>query len=52
MIGLTDAEMVTYKRKIKTREELREIIGPRPGKRRSSCATARSTWCTPGTSGT
>jgi rfaE bifunctional protein kinase chain/domain/rfaE bifunctional protein nucleotidyltransferase chain/domain len=30
MTGLTDAEMVTYKRKIKTREELRDIIGPRP----------------------
>jgi rfaE bifunctional protein kinase chain/domain len=30
MTGLTDAEMVTYKRKIKTRQELREIIGPRP----------------------
>jgi rfaE bifunctional protein kinase chain/domain len=30
MTGLTDAEMVTYKRKIKTREELVAIIGPRP----------------------
>jgi rfaE bifunctional protein nucleotidyltransferase chain/domain len=30
MTGLTPAEMVTYKRKIKTREELREIIGRRP----------------------
>ena len=30
MTGLTEAEMVTYKRKIKTREELRAIIGPRP----------------------
>ena len=34
MIGLTDAEMVTYKRKIKTREELRDIIGPRPRKKK------------------
>jgi rfaE bifunctional protein kinase chain/domain/rfaE bifunctional protein nucleotidyltransferase chain/domain len=30
MTGLTDNEMVTYKRKIKTRAELRDIIGPRP----------------------
>jgi len=30
MTGLTDAEKSTFKRKIKTREELREIIGPRP----------------------
>jgi rfaE bifunctional protein kinase chain/domain len=30
MTGLTDAEMVTYKRKIKTREELVALIGPRP----------------------
>jgi rfaE bifunctional protein kinase chain/domain/rfaE bifunctional protein nucleotidyltransferase chain/domain len=30
MTGLTDAEKATFKRKIKTREELREIIGPRP----------------------
>jgi rfaE bifunctional protein kinase chain/domain len=30
MTGLTAAELITYKRKIKTREELRDIIGPRP----------------------
>jgi rfaE bifunctional protein kinase chain/domain len=30
MTGLTEAELITYKRKIKTREELRDIIGPRP----------------------
>ena len=30
MTGLTDSEKLTYKRKIKTPEELREIIGPRP----------------------
>jgi rfaE bifunctional protein kinase chain/domain len=30
MTGLTNAEKSTFKRKIKTREELREIIGPRP----------------------
>jgi rfaE bifunctional protein kinase chain/domain/rfaE bifunctional protein nucleotidyltransferase chain/domain len=30
MTGLTDVEMVTYKRKIKTREELVALIGSRP----------------------
>jgi rfaE bifunctional protein kinase chain/domain len=30
MTGLTDAEKSTFKRKIKTREELRAILGPRP----------------------
>jgi rfaE bifunctional protein kinase chain/domain/rfaE bifunctional protein nucleotidyltransferase chain/domain len=30
MTGLNEAEKATFKHKIKTREELREIIGPRP----------------------
>ena len=30
MTGLNDAEKASFKHKIKTREELREIIGPRP----------------------
>ena len=34
MTGLTQAETATYKRKIKTPAELREIIGPRPRKKK------------------
>jgi rfaE bifunctional protein kinase chain/domain len=34
MTGLTDAERSTYERKIKTREQLREILGPFPRKKR------------------
>jgi rfaE bifunctional protein kinase chain/domain/rfaE bifunctional protein nucleotidyltransferase chain/domain len=30
MSGLRDSEQVTFKRKIKTRSELRDILGPRP----------------------
>jgi rfaE bifunctional protein kinase chain/domain len=34
MTGLTDAERATYERKIKTREQLRKILGPFPREKR------------------
>ena len=46
------AAKIRFRRKIKTREELREAIGDGRGRSRSSCATAPSTWCIRAISGT